>query len=196
MEKLSELQIETIRSLVAKHSVHSQEMQQEIVDYMCCEIEELMSKHMSFEDAKNSTLQKVLLDGAVELEKNSIDILKRKGHQKKLIIASFVTIGFTSFSVILKLFHVPASNILILASALLLLFYLLPMVFKRQYLIEKYEHSKAKQKNIWGYIGVSIMIIGITCKLFHIPATNIVLVIGFILLNIVYLPAIFHKKIW
>ena len=193
MKTLTETQEETIRIKLNKSFTDSPDLQSEFMDHVCCEVEQIMEKNIDFDTALNQAFEKLFPKGTKEIEKEAFNI-QNKGMKKNVITSAYITIGFVSLSIICKLFHIPASNILIVLSAISLVFYFLPLFFKQKYLLEKYENKNAKKKYLYGYIGISIVILGIVCKLFHIPATNLIIIVGFIILNIVYLPILFEKK--
>lgn len=193
MKTLTEAQVQTIRLKLNKCFTDSPDLQLEFIDHISCEVENLMQKNMDFNTALNEAFIKIFPKGTEEVEKEALD-LQNKGMKKNVITSAYITFGFMTFSIICKLFHVPASNILIIISGILLIFYFLPLLFKQKYILEKNENKNAKKKYTYGYVGISIITIGIICKLFHIPATNLILIAGLIILNIVYLPIVFKKK--
>lgn len=98
---------------------------------------------------------------------------------------SYVSLGIGSLGIVMKLFHAPGSNIVLILGAVGVLFIMVPYL-----LVHLSEIGKVPMKKGLLYTSLIIMFLGICTKLFHVPAANLIIVIGLIGINVIFFKAI------
>ncbi len=103
-----------------------------------------------------------------------------------------VSIGFTT-SVLFKIFHWPAANIILGISTLIFILAFLPLLFVNLYKQEIGKISTDKIKHILGYVAVALLTLGMIFKMFHWPGANVLIVFSVFVLNFGFFPLLFYK---
>lgn len=99
----------------------------------------------------------------------------------KLSNLGLASLAVASLGLAMKLFHLPASNIILLIGAVGVLFVLLPDMVS---IFTKHADNENKSFSSHTYISAGLVFLGLTAKLFHLPAANIIIVIGLVVFNL------------
>lgn len=185
MLTLSVIQTEIIASDVYKAGLSLTHLQEEMIDHLCCQVEDLMNRGMDFEDARNSVLQVTGVKELKKVQENTILLIDKKYRIMKTTMKVFgiVSLALVAIGTILKLMHWPMGIYFFLFG-----FPLLGGIFIPSLIWVMKKESKLKGKSllyITAGIGAMSLVFGLFTKIFQMPFTEYLLVTGYFLLGIV-----------
>lgn len=105
---------------------------------------------------------------------------------------SLATLGVASLGTAMKLFHLPASNIVLLLGVLGVLYVFLPTMIR---LVGRDLQAYTSSRKIITYSSATLLFLGICAKLFHLPAANIVLIFGLVVCNLLFIQVLKRKHV-
>lgn len=132
---LNESQIERIADTVNKSNIESAEMKTDLIDHLCCIIEDEMSKGKNFDVAYRTTLQLVSPDGLDEIQNETVYLFtskNRKRLDRTMYVSGFTAFAGTLITAAMKIFHLPFAQLALLATAFVAMFVLFPVCMFRQ----------------------------------------------------------------
>lgn len=190
MESLSKEQVAIITAGIQQAGITLFHLPDDLVDHICCEIEDLMRKGRSFEDAYDEVR---LMCGTKELQKIQEDtrILTDKNYKlmkTTMKLSGLISLILLGFSTVFKIFHWPGAGI-----GLVLGFFILTLIFMPSavYVNFRDEHKK---KNLLLHLsalsGSMIFLTGILFKLMHWPGAGTIILTGSFILIFLFLPVL------
>ena len=191
---LNETQIEQIAGTVNASAIASAEMKDDLIDHLCCMVEDEMSKGKEFETAYREALQRFCPNGLDEIQSETVFLMPSKSRKKlerTLNVSGFISLTGVLATVIMKMLHVPGAGILFLTTAFVVLFMFFPAVFVRLF-----RHAPGK-KPIYYYFGFSGALFGVIAVLLHTmhwPGTSLLLLLAVVFVYIAVFPLFFFKS--
>ncbi len=191
MCELTKRNIEFISKKVRNSNIGSKEMQEDIIDHLCCAIEKDMKLGLSFEHAFNEAYENIFSDSFDEFQ--SV-ILNSKTHQVSKSIKRFlyITAYFSLISLITTFYFIETDkvgqNIAILASSIIISTLFLPVFFIYRYKLELSKNILTKAAYALGFIGSSLFFASVIFKICHFPGAMIGLMFALILVCVSYIP--------
>lgn len=188
MLTLSVIQTEIIASDVSRAGLSLTHLQEEMIDHLCCQVEELMNQGMDFDEARNSVLKVTGVKELKKIQENTILLIDKKYRimKKTMKVFGIVSLALIAFGTVLKLWRIPGGTEGLMLGFTLLGGGFLPVLF---WVLKK--ESKLQGKSalfISGMIGGMALVFGVLIKILHMPFGNELLFIGFILLGIIFPP--------
>jgi len=189
MYVLSQQELNKVKERVTLAEVHNASLTVDLVDHICCMVEERVELGMKLETAENEVFKKM---GEVQLK--AIDIETKILTQNKFTMKKRTKIiGFIAFILLItgftfKMFHLPGAGVIWGTGVLTAAF-----GFFLFSLIDRFSYEKSnlmKTATIIGYIGSVLLILGLGLVLLKWPIAvylaesgSVVLLIYFILNN-------------
>lgn len=189
---------ERIRSDLISRGLTYDRLLEDLLDHVCCMLEEEMERGDDFEASYRRVLGSIP-DHQLPLIQHQtlLNLDKKYQRMKKFtyvfgLIAALIIIAGAVF----KKFHMPGAGILLTVGVMMTVLGFLPLYFRTSY------RELAEKKNpiygIVGYITLAFLLLGALFKIMHWPGANIVLVTstGFLLVGFVplYVVNIFQKS--
>ncbi len=196
MNSLDKHQLALIKADVKKAKLKVGTLSEELVDHICCEVEEQMDKGISFNEAYGSIRERVGVSTLQTIEADTIRIIFRKYTilQKSLKTLSNVSVVLIVIGALFKIMHWPFAGVLLGFGFIFLCFGFFPLSLYMNYLEEKKE--KNVLLNLIMPLGGTLFSTGLLFKLFEWPNASVFLLAGaLIILVALFLPAIKEKKI-
>ncbi len=191
---ISEEHLKTIRGAIIQSPISRMSMQDDLIDHLCCEVENRMSCGVDFEAAFAHALQRLAPNGLLELEKETYLLLnKTKITMKKLTYLSGASFSiFASVGILFKILHwLGANELLIFGFGGLLL------VFTPLLLVTHHRQSSTSgfeaRRNWIGMISLVLFSTGAILKVLHFVGANEALLLGTTLFSFGFLPMTFLK---
>jgi hypothetical protein len=196
MYRISDQQIDYILSDIGARGVEMESLQQNLLDHICCIIEQNLEANGDFESFYQKTIQTFYKDALWEIEEETLLLLTYKNYytMKKVMINSGIAAAtFFIIGSFFKFMHWPGASILILLGMATGALIFLPLMF----MIKKSETEESRGKLVLG-IGVINGILFCAYSLFkvmHWPgATNLwFFTLG--LFSFVFIPLYFFSGI-
>ena len=196
MYTINDKQIDFILNDIRRRGVEMEDLQYNLLDHICCIVEQNLNPDGDFEDFYKQTIPKFFKHELWEIEEETINLLIFKNYytMKKIMIisgtiGSFATIIGASF----KVMHWPGANMLMLLGLVTLSFIFLPLMFT----LKIKEKQSKKDKLILAVGSLVTVLVGVTSlfKILHWPHATILLSITLSLLLLVFLPLYFISGI-
>ena len=196
MYHLSDQQIDYIFDDISARGVEMESLQQNLLDHVCCIIENNLEENGDFESFYKKTIKTFYKDALWEIEEETLLLLTYKNYytmKKVMIYSGIAAATFFIIGSYFKFMHFPGASALIILGMLIGSFVFLPLVF----MFKKNETTESKGKVVLG-IGV---INGITfCiytlfKVMHWPGASTLWFITLGMFSLIFIPLYFFNGI-
>lgn len=195
MYRLSEEETCIVLARIEQAGLHTPGLASELLDHICCVMEAAMAEGAGFEEAYRQAYQTVSPNGYEEIEEEIIFLLtfhKQLNMKRILFIGGFTTTFLLSFGFLFKLMHWPmAGNILLIGLCTLLctILYLAVYSFRMSYPLPLPHRIRIFTGLVCGFFIAT----GSILKALHYPGASLMIVLGMVLLNLVFLPLFFYQ---
>lgn len=194
MEAFNKTHVELIKQRIKSGGINNEDLVTDLLDHYCCVVEEEMSKGNSFETAYRKAWNTINPGGLYELEEelfflthlNKQITMNRLKYLGGFFAATFIAVGFLFY-----ILHWPGGKAFSIVGYASLLFTCVIMLIMA---LNKYGsgHKMEKFRLITGNLTGIFIATGSLFKAFWFPGANMLLVTGFFLLVILYLPVFFY----
>jgi len=185
---LNESQIERIADTVEKSAIASAEMKDDLIDHLCCMVEDEMSKGKDFE----TVFQTVLPNRLNEIQNETVFLFtskRRKRLDRTLYVSGFTALTGVLAATLLKALHLPFGGIVLSASFLVAIFVFSPAVF-----IRLFRDSRKKFVYYYfGFVGAMLLALSVFFHIMHWPGASLFLFLAIILIYVALFPFFFVK---
>ncbi|MCE3259015.1 MAG: hypothetical protein K0S12_656 [Bacteroidetes bacterium] len=196
MYSLSDKQIDFILNDIRARGVEMEDLQLNLLDHICCIIENDLETDGNFEDFYHTTIKKFYKRELWEIEEETINLLIFKNYyvmKKIMIVSGTVSVILMSIGILFKFMHWPGAGVLIVLGIAVSSFIFLPLMFT----LKAKEKQKAKDKITLGiatFLGILISL-SVLFKVMHWPGANFMGVSFIVLMIGVYIPLYFFSGI-
>ena len=196
MYQLSDKQIDHILNDIGARGVEMESLQQNLLDHICCIIEQDLEENGDFESFYQKTIKTFYKDALWEIEEETLLLLTFKNYyimKKAMIVSGTISTALLSMGLIFKFMHWPGASLGILLGIGTLSLIFLPLMF----LLKIKEKQNVKDKltiGIGAFAGILISL-GILFKIMHWPYANIMMTSSLTILLLVFLPFYFFSGI-
>lgn len=194
MYSINDEQIDFILNDIRRRGVEMEDLQYNLLDHICCIVEQNLESGGNFEDFYNKTIPKFFKHELWEIEEETILLLTYKNYytmKKAMIYGGVISLSLIALGTVFKIFHWPGSAI-----SLLLGFFILCFVFLPSALYLNYSSSrKGVGINLAAFTGGTIFIIGVLFKVMHWPGSALLLIWGSVILLGVLIPLLLISKL-
>lgn len=196
MYNLNSDQIDFILDDISARGIEMESLQQNLLDHVCCIIEENLEENGDFEGFYYATIKTFYKKDLSEIEEETQSLITNKHYytMKKLMIVSGTFSAIVlSAGIILKFLHMPGAGISVVLGITTLSLVFLPLMFT----LKVKEKQKTKDKVLLGLTAVIAILfsMAVMFKLMHWPFANIMGMTSIALLALVYLPIHFISGI-
>ncbi len=132
MYTLSDQQVEFILKDIQQKGIHTEDLQQNLLDHICCILEREMNADDDFEAVYTLVLQRFYKNELLEIEQETQDLLTFKNFyfmKKVMILSGLSTTGTFMLGSICKVMHWPGASFFFVLAIGLLSFLFLPLLF-------------------------------------------------------------------
>lgn len=190
---LSVENINAIGQIVSASPISRREMVDDLIDHLCCAVEEKMEIGNSFDEALETSLMDLAPHGFKEIEFETYLLLNQNTiTMKKFTYASGLIFSIcASLSLVFKTIHITGANELLLVG-----FGGLAIVFTPLLMIVRNNEGKSKvekAKDMLLLFSIMLISIGAILKLFHLAGSAELLLVGITIFCLGYLPLFFLK---
>lgn len=131
MYNLSEQQIEYILNDIRRNGVEMEDLQLNLLDHICCIIEQNLKEGDDFEDFYRKTVKQFCKHELWEIEEETIILLTIKNYyvmKKSMIISGTISVAALLFGSFFKIMHWPGANVMLLLGIGTLCLIFLPLM--------------------------------------------------------------------
>lgn len=189
---LNEKQIDFILDDIRRNGVELEDLQSNLLDHICCIIEQELEENGDFEQFYFSTIKKFYKNELREIEEETISLLTFKNYyvmKKTMLVSGVVSASFLTLGIILKFLYMPGAAVGIVLGIGGMSFVFLPLLF----LLKIKEQKETKNKVLIGlgtFAGI-LMTLGILFKIMFWPGANMMALTSLLILLFVFLPVYF-----
>jgi len=193
MNALSKLQVDLIRADIRQNGIELLDLEEDLLDHICCAMEEEGGTGRTFEEMYAYIKKKVCPNGYREIqEKTSYLItLKFNKMKKTMNVLGFVGSALLLIGAIMKSLHLPgAAASLVIGGGVLIIGYLPMMLILA---MKQTDTLLGKIRNISGYAGSTLIIVGIIREIMHWPLGQVLLFTGVFIFLLLFVPLFFRS---
>ena len=195
MHELSIKHIRFISGEVSKSGITYSHLLDDLIDHICCDVENEMKNGLSFEEAYKRIGQKIGIDGLQRIQNDTLYLIDKNYRTMKKTMRIFGVLSpiLMAFGALFKIEHWPAASILLVLGFFFLSFFFLPSAIYVSY--KEISNKTRKWTHIIGFLGTFLLSVSFLFKIQHWPGTNIFLLSGILLTCFVFLPALLIHKL-
>lgn len=193
---LSEKQVDFILNDIRRNGIHTEELQLNLLDHICCVIENEMSPEKSFDEFYRSVLSRFFKKELKEIQEETDLLLTFKNYytMKKVMLRSgmFSAAVFT-IGAIFKIMHYPGASVMLVLAIVSVSFVFLPIFC----LIKSKEVKEKKEKFIIGsgvIFGI-LFCLSTLFKIMHWPGAGLLWMVALCVLFFLFLPLYFFTGV-
>ena len=191
MAELSDKELQILSEEIDKQGLTYTQLQKELLDHLCCDIEAKMDEGIEFLKAFEEVSQKLENDRIQQIQEETLLLINQKYRMMKkfMYILGTIAPSLMILGAIFKFQHWPGASILIsLGTALLAVIYL--PVFAMVSIRDTRKKGKKVNKALYvtGVITGFIFLIGILFKIMHWPGANVALTFSVLLTVAIFVP--------
>jgi hypothetical protein len=188
MVDLTEQNIREIEVLVEARGVEMKELSYDLVDHICCMIEEKMESGKNYASALEESIASFGKKGIRQIQEETTFLLTKNilAMRKTMHITGITAAILLLLGTIFKIQHWPGAGIMYVLGAASLCFLFMPL-----FLAVRIREKVGKLNiatNILGMISAIALCLGILFKIMHWPMANILMNSGAVLLMLIFLP--------
>lgn len=193
---INDKQIDYILNDIRARGVEMEDLQYNLLDHICCLIEQNLEENGDFESFYKKTIPKFYKHELWEIEEETITLLTFKNYytmKKIMLVSGTISAAFLSVGIFFKFMHWPGASMGIVLGITIASLVFLPLLFT----LKMREKQKSKDKLILGIgmlaaIGMSL---GIMFKIMHWPGANMMGLGSILAMAFVFLPIYFFSGI-
>jgi len=190
MPELSLSDIGQISRDVRKEEISFSHLADELIDHICCDVEDMMRSGMNFSDAYRSVREKMGHGKLRDIQKETLYAVDTKyRNMKKTMkltgIAGTVLLGFAA---LFKIMHWPGAGIMLSLGGLLLAFVFMPSALG---VLWKETHNRKKLfLYISAFLAAMFFTLGVVFKVQHWPGAQKILILAALCGVVLFIPAL------
>ncbi len=193
MEVLSVKQINSIHDFLVDKGVHYEPLRLELLDHICCAIEQRMDHGWEFKKALSQSIHEFGPQGIERTQETTIYFLTLKLRKMKKLASILGIIGglLTLVGTIFKLMHWPGAGIALLSGLGIVALFYLPLLLIIQL---KSTSGAGKFTYIAGLFSAIVLVVGSAFKIMHWPGAGALMLAGMGLLGLLFMPLYFIRS--
>src|SRR6185369_9662924 len=187
MYHLSEEQINYISADIEKRGIEMESLQQDLLDHICCVIEEGLEENGDFEKFYSSVIKTFYKNELSEIETETNNLLTNKNYytmKKAMVFSGISSAVVLSLGIILKFLHAPGSAPCIILGVFIFSFIFLPLIFALR--IKEKEKTKDKFIIGLGVLPAILISLSFVFRIQHWPGAMIMLYLGIAILLLLF----------
>jgi hypothetical protein len=132
MYAINDEQIDFILNDIRRRGVEMEDLQYNLLDHICCIVEQNLESGGNFEDFYNKTIPKFFKHELWEIEEETILLLTYKNYytmKKAMIYGGVISLSLIALGTVFKIFHWPGAAISLLLGFFVLCFVFFPLLY-------------------------------------------------------------------
>jgi hypothetical protein len=186
---INDKQIEFILNDISARGVKMESLQQDILDHVCCIIEQNLEANGDFDSFYSKIIQSFYKKELKEIEEETQSLLTNKHFytmKKVMINSGIISVVLLSLGIILKFEHLFGGNIALVLGVFFLSFVFLPLLFTLK--IKEQKQTRDKVLTGIGTFAAILMTVAILFRRMHWPGSFIMALISVAILLLIFMP--------
>lgn len=195
MNSLDRKQILIIEADVESARLTINNLEQELIDHICCEVESLMSGGMTFDEAYAIVKEQTGIKVLQKIQENTLYLIDKNYALMKtaMKITGNVSLALIAIGTTMKIMHWPGAAFTLMGGFVLLCFIFFPSAIYLNYTYKKEKRNPLL--NISVGLGAIIFMVGVLFKTMHWPGAALLLLLGWTVILGVFLPILLFIKL-
>lgn len=195
MIELSYDQVEFLKSEISKAGITYSHLEEDLIDHVCCDVEEVMQIGLPFEKAFEQVKLKFGTDGLLRIQQDTLYLIDKNYRIMKNLmkLSGLIAPVLLAFGALFKIQHLPGSGIVLVAGFFVLSFLFLPSAIYVSY--KEVSKGAGKWMHIAGFLGSFLLSVSFLFKIMHWPAAGVVMLAGDFLLCLMFLPMLMIRNL-
>jgi len=188
MEALTEKQIDTIYDWIIEQGIEYESLKTDLLDHICCHIEQLISNGENFEESFNKT-KSIFADNELKkIQESTLYFITLKYQNMKKFAAylGITTATLIFIGVFFKLMHWPGAGISLTIGLITLSIIVFPTLIILEFTNQSDLYKKLS--NAFGLVSAIILSLGTLFKIMHWPGASMLIITGLSFLGFIFLP--------
>jgi hypothetical protein len=196
MYTLSDSQIDQILSDIRARGVEMESLQQNLLDHVCCIIEQNLEEKGDFESFYQKTIASFYKDALWEIEEETLSLLTFKHYyimKKSMILSGVFSAGTMALGILFKFLHLPGAAAFLIMAIVSGSLIFLPLLFT----LKAKEKQSTKDKLVLAIGGLSAVLLSLSIlfKVMYWPLANWMGNASLVILLAVFLPIYFFAGV-
>lgn len=187
---LTENQVALIFNDVENEGINFSHLGADLVDHICCDIENHMHRGISFDQAYHEVRIEFGIKGLRQIQQDTLMLIDKNYRimKKSMKWIGVLAMALMAFGAMFKIYHLPGAAIMLLVSFFFTTFVFFPTLL---YVVYK-EANQKKQLGLFvvAFISGALFMTGVLFKILHWPEGNLILFSGTGILAYLLIPAI------
>lgn len=188
MARLSQHQVDTIYDLLLTHGVSYESLQIDLLDHICCMVEQKMDNGLEFNESLTMSTQEFGLSKLSEIQEATFHLLTLKLNKMKkaISIVAIITALSVMLGITFKIYHYLGASLLVTIGFVSAAF----IVFPAMMYLDLKNSSGPVQKGatISGYLAGILLSLATLFKFMHWPGFFMLYYSGLALLVFIFMP--------
>lgn len=195
MYSISDEQIDFIYDDIAKKGIDTEDVRDNILDHVCCIIEQEMKDDEDFHEFYRNTIARFYKSDLAEIEEETRQLITFKYYyamKRTLKIVGIVSVVLIIAGSILKSQHLPGAGITMVSGFVFFSLLFIPLL-----IIMKFRDDKATKNRIVVTLGMILTLtgtLGLMMKFMHWPFANYLFFGSLALFGLVFIPIYFFVR--
>ena len=198
MAELSDKELTFLNKEIDKQGLTYTQLQKELLDHLCCDIEAKMDEGIEFLKAFEEVSKRLENDRIQQIQEDTLLLINQKYRMMKrfMYILGTIAPSLLILGAFFKLQHWPGASVLITLGTFLLAAVYLP-VFAMVSIRDTREKGKKVNKSLYiaGVVTGFIFLTGILFKIMHWPGANVALTVSVLLTLVLFIPILVSHAI-
>lgn len=196
MVRVSDEQVDFILQEIEARGVTIEDLQWNLLDHMCCIIENEMSETDNFDQFFQELLPRFFNDNLREIQEETELLLTFKhfyAMKKTVNISGLLAAIFTLLGSVFKVMHWPGAGVSFVLGIAIFSLIFLPLMIALKF---RDEGSKTDKLVLsFGFLVGIVTSLGFLFKMMHWPGANIMMLSGLVSFTFVYVPIYFFSRV-
>jgi hypothetical protein len=191
MVEITYKQLEIITADVERANISFSHLQDDLIDHICCDLENEMDKGLSFEKAYEMVKKKIGFRGLQHVQEDTLLLIDKNYLIMKNTMKTFGVIApiLLAFSAVFKIQHWPGASVLLTLGFFLLCFVFLPSAIYVSY--REVSNRKKLLSHLSGFAAGFLFSISFLFMVQHWPGARLLMLLGMLVACLFFIPSFF-----
>lgn len=198
MEELNNKQVELISREIDKRGLTYTLLKIELLDHLCCEIENQMEEGLSFKKSFDTILKSIAPDRIEELQEETLLLINKKYRfmKKLMYVLGIISPILVITGALFKMYHLQGAGIVLTLGIASMALFFLPMFIMFQIKDTREKELKVNYALYFtGLLSGIVFLLGNLWKIQHWPGAGLLLTLGLFSLAVFVIPMFATMKI-
>lgn len=195
MNELGITQVNLIARDVRHQRITFSHLCDDLIDHVCCDVEDEMGNGLSFEKAYRKVKEKIGIRGLNKIQEETLYSVDTKYRRMKntMKITGIAGTVLLSFAVMFKIMHWPAASVLMVLGIFSLVALFMPT--SMMVLWKETKSGRRLLLFVSGFLAFTLFIVGVLFKIQHWPGSALLISLAIVSGALLFLPSLMVMKI-